>query len=80
MKFAFYLIFRGAYIRGGGLFFGGKFVLVIRGLIFGGLIFGILRDKNIKNSNNLNTEKYRCNAFFLLHAGLSLSVVVKFHG
>ena len=55
-------------------------MLVIRGLIFGGLIFGILRDKNIKNSNNLNTEKYRCNAFFLLHAGLSLSVVVKFHG
>ena len=48
MKFALYLIFRGAYIRGG-LKFGRKFVLVIRGglysegLIFWGLIFKILR-------------------------------------
>ena len=30
MKFAFFLIFRRAYIRGG-VIFGGKFVLVIRG-------------------------------------------------
>ena len=39
MKFAFCLISRGAYIWRGRIF-GGKFVLVIRGLMFGGLIFG----------------------------------------
>ena len=31
MKLAFYIIFRGAYIRGGGLYSDGEFVLVSRG-------------------------------------------------
>ena len=39
MKVAFYFTFRGP-IFGGGLIFGGKFVLVIRGLIFKGLHSG----------------------------------------
>ena len=40
LKFALYIIFRGGGLYAGGLIFGGKCVLVIRGFIFRGLIFG----------------------------------------
>ena len=43
-KFGPYLIFRRAYIQGGGLIFGSNFVLVSRGGLYSrGLIFGILQ-------------------------------------